>query len=498
MLDQRLVGGRVPLLALSLVPLLALAGAGRAHQAVDPGMVAQVEAAPEPTLAAQAELIEEGERLFFEETFGGNGRTCGTCHRDDNNYTIDPKFIAGLPADDPLFVAEFTPMLRTLEDSGLLRRFGLVTENLDGFDQSGVLRSVPHTLGMTQSLKPPADGPFPLREATGWSGDGAPGGGTLREFAIGAVIQHLTKDLARRPGIDFRLPTKHELRALLAFQLSIGRADEVRVDPGNSGALVFADRTAERGRVLFHGTRARGGGTRACAECHVGAGANGADGAGGMFATGVELLPTAPACRSQGRAPGDGGFGKAPVTVVKAHEICGPGARFDVTFRGAQTFNAPSLIEAADTAPFFHNNAVATLEDAVAFYATDTFDRSPAGEGRAFVLSQRETRQIAAFLRAVNLVENAREAINLIGKARGKPPADAGPTILEARANALDAIEVLADSPVPLFTAPRPARLFSAAARKLQRAAANADPTLLRLAEQDLARARSLVAPNAK
>ncbi len=217
-----------------------------------------------------------------------------------------------------------------------------------------------------------------------------------------------------------------------------------------------------------------------------------------MFATGVELLATAPACRTQGRAPGDGGFGASPLTVVKGAEICGPGARFDVTFRGTQTFNTPSLVEAADTAPFFHNNAVATLEDAVAFYATDTFDRAPAGEGRSFVLSQRETRQIAAFLRGVNLVENAREAIALIAKARAKPPADAGPTILEARANALDAVEVLADSPVPLFTATRPGRLFRAAADKLQRAAGNADPTLLRLAEQDLVRARGLVAPNAR
>ena len=25
-------------------------------------------------------LVEEGRRLFFEETFGGNGRTCGSCH----------------------------------------------------------------------------------------------------------------------------------------------------------------------------------------------------------------------------------------------------------------------------------------------------------------------------------------------------------------------------------------------------------------------------------
>ncbi len=28
-----------------------------------------------------------GARVFFDETFGGNGRTCGTCHPAQNNYT---------------------------------------------------------------------------------------------------------------------------------------------------------------------------------------------------------------------------------------------------------------------------------------------------------------------------------------------------------------------------------------------------------------------------
>src|SRR5450755_4273861 len=30
-----------------------------------------------------------GARVFFDETFGGNGRTCGTCHPAQNNYTLD-------------------------------------------------------------------------------------------------------------------------------------------------------------------------------------------------------------------------------------------------------------------------------------------------------------------------------------------------------------------------------------------------------------------------
>ena len=112
-----------------------------------------------PDLAA---LIAEGERLFFEETFGGNGRTCGTCHRAENNLTIDPAFIATLPRRDPLFVAEFNPALRNLEKPALMRRFGLILENLDGLDDPTnkfVMRGVPHTLALTNALTQPTNLP---------------------------------------------------------------------------------------------------------------------------------------------------------------------------------------------------------------------------------------------------------------------------------------------------------------------------------------------------
>ncbi|HEX6012502.1 MAG TPA: hypothetical protein VFY87_12010, partial [Geminicoccaceae bacterium] len=75
-----------------------------------------------PAATAQQTLVEQGRRLFFEETFDGNGRTCGTCHPADNNYTIDPAYVARLPARDPLFVAEFDPKLRSLERPLLLRK----------------------------------------------------------------------------------------------------------------------------------------------------------------------------------------------------------------------------------------------------------------------------------------------------------------------------------------------------------------------------------------
>ncbi len=47
---------------------------------------------------------------------------------------------------------------------------------------------------------------------------------------------------------------------------------------------------------------------------------------------------------------------------------------------GDGTFNTPPLVEAADTGPFFHNNARATIEQAVAFYNSDAFNNSPSGQ----------------------------------------------------------------------------------------------------------------------
>ena len=97
---------------------------------------------PAPAYAAQQtadsavlkSLIAKGEEVFFNETFNGNGRTCGSCHPAENNLTIDPTFIAKLPSDDPLFVAEFNEKLAKLEIPSLMRGFGLILENTDGFD----------------------------------------------------------------------------------------------------------------------------------------------------------------------------------------------------------------------------------------------------------------------------------------------------------------------------------------------------------------------------
>ena len=90
------------------------------------------------------QLIERGRQLFLNETFEGNGRTCGTCHPATNNYTLDPAFVRALPRNDPLFIIRSTPELRDLEIRRFLRE-GTILENVDGFANPGVMRGVPHT-----------------------------------------------------------------------------------------------------------------------------------------------------------------------------------------------------------------------------------------------------------------------------------------------------------------------------------------------------------------
>src|SRR3989454_1059631 len=279
-----------------------------------------------------SQLIAKGRDLFFNETFAGNGRTCGTCHPAENNFTIDPAFIATLPKDNPLFVAEFNPDLKeNFENPALMREFGLILENLDGFDDlknKFVMRGVPHTLGLRTSVQSPG-GP-----RTGWSGAGA---------------------TANFPGRG-----------------SLGNAN---------------------------------------------------------FNTGVEDLPDQPARLTGKRVPPDDGF-RSP---------------------GDGTFNIPPLVEAADTGPFFHNNAIETIEGAVGFYDGEAFNNSPAGQalakidpnGKGIELDGTQIVAIAAFLRVINVLENIRQSIELLETSRAVSSTERAGLLARAARETDDSIRVL-------------------------------------------------------
>ena len=381
-------------------------------------------APPEPTPVGDP-LLAKGRDLFFKETFDGNGRTCGTCHRAENNLTIDAAFIKTLPSNDPLFVAENNPDLKKdFENPTLMRKRGLILENLDGTDQPGAMRGVPHVFSQRFSIDS-----YPrnrlecfsdtLCPRTGWSGDGAPGSRDLKAFATGAVTQHFTKTTDRKAGVDFRLPTEQEQMALEAFQLSLGRQEELKLP------LPLKSAEATKGQEIFNSTGK-------CLRCHFNAGANvppGGTASGNLnFNTGVENLPDPSGDFSQ---PDDG-----------------------LGTPGDGTFNTPSLVEAADTGPFFHNNSVDTIEGAVGFYNSDAFNNSPSGQflrdgaNRAIALDGTQVKAVAAFLRAINALDNIRELNKLLGAVEanvllaGEHPAD----VVKRAVNDIDdAIMVLQD-----------------------------------------------------
>jgi cytochrome c peroxidase len=346
-------------------------------------------------------LVQRGAQLFFLEQFAGNGRTCGTCHRAERSLTIDAKFIATLPKSDALFVAETNPALAALEDPTFMRQRGLIRENVDGFDDPThkfVARGVPHTLalGLTNNISSAFGGPPDQR--LGWGGDGAPGRGTLNEFSFGAVFQHFTKTLSRRPGVDFRIPAQDELDALEAFQLFSGRQRLPVIFN-----LQLRDAGAANGKNLFFGQAQ-------CTICHSDLSQSTFN---GNFNTGVvKLTPDLPV---------DDGF-------------------LDLS-RDFGSFNVPPLIEAADTGPLFHNNSVPDLEGALAFYTSTTFSTSPSG----FVINLTLTEQanVAAFLRVLNAAENMREVRKRVQFVRDHRSSGNTSLLTAAIADSQDAIDVL-------------------------------------------------------
>lgn len=365
-----------------------------------------------------------GAELFFREPFGGNGRTCGSCHPAANNFTLDADFIATLPADDPLFVYEREPGLDGLEHDELLRDHGLVLENIDGFEDPThkfVMRAVSHLYGLSATITAPprvppnrvsSDGtPIPPLHRTGWGGDGSPGRGALRDFATGAVEQHATRSLARTPYVDFIPPSENQLDALERFQLNIGRKNEI-----DTFEVQLTDPAAERGRLSM-----LSGPARVCEDCHINAGANNFNTESGMRLLVNSTFPLdsdgvrLPRLDELG-IPRDGGFGKEPMDS--------DGDGVPEAF-GRGIFNSQSLIEAADTAPFFHANASATLEDAIRFYLTDVFKASLSAQvimethelDVPFELSDTDVEELARFLRVLNVSFNCQLARARLGAA---------------------------------------------------------------------------------
>ena len=226
----------------------------------------------------------------------------------------------------------------------------------------------------------------------------------------------------RVAGVDFRLPTEEELDALEAFQFSLGRQQDLTLPLPLKGTV------AKRGQEIFLDNS-----LGKCNLCHVNAGATANFGGGNIgnanFDTGVEDLPDQPADLTGELVPPDDGFGTP----------------------GDGSFNTPVLVEAADTGPFFHNNAIETIEGAVAFYNGDTFSNSPSGRalanvdpnGVAIRLDATQVVGVGAFLRVINTLENIRLSIELLETSKHESSKEARELLGRAVKETEDSIMVL-------------------------------------------------------
>jgi cytochrome c peroxidase len=370
----------------------------------------------------------QGGWIFFNETFNGNGRTCGTCHPAENNYTIDEQFISALPPDNKIFYA-FQPshtaysafyddpnldVGKPLETEALHSEFALIKVHVDGFDNieyKYVSRAVPHLLSLATSIaRDPGDHTgSEFVERIGWSGDGSPDNGSLRSFLNGGIEQHLTRDNERVPDRSFRYANEAEKDQMLAFLLALGRTSDI-----NLSLVTLTDSEAAMGKTAYMDPRNR------CNHCHNNAGANFAlTGLNRNFNTGTVNRPTASVHLPNGANHFDGGFG--------GKDLLAPNFTVDSAVPdafGDGSFNVPSIIEAADTGPFFHNHFAGAsesrtngIEKVVSFYGSGTFRSSPAALeldsffGVGIDITPVKVVQIGRFLRVLNVAFNLAMAI---------------------------------------------------------------------------------------
>lgn len=341
-----------------------------------------------------AALIAQGRDLFLNGTFGGNGRTCSTCHRLEHNLSMDSPFIATLPPTDPLFVAEFdanlpdfdadNPTRPAMEDAGttgLMRTRGLTLENIRGFavTDAGDLVEPPVFRTSPSLFNLEFTAPYGLSDCCP----------NLQDFSAGAVVQHFTKTLGRVPGVDFVLPTAVQLQALEAFQLSnTSPANRnFKISGRNSLLSTAADpratntsRPEVRGRDLFLSTGS-------CVTCHLGTVLS-----GGVvnLNTGIEAFEHDPA-HANATPTTDTGDGSGLFQIPQLFGL-----------RNDHFFHAGSLGNSTVGSPGSTERRFANLRAAVSFYVSPAFAASPEGQTGNFAsilaLSPTQLDDIARFL----------------------------------------------------------------------------------------------------
>jgi len=348
--------------------------------------------------------LREGRRLFDVERFGGNGRTCRTCH-SNRTGTFSPEEALTRLIDDPgdaLFVHDglddgITGTTRITQHATVRIEIPLPADVVLADDPTR--RSVILNRGTPTTRNTPALDPmlmYDTREPN------------LQLQAFNAIHAHAQ---------NTRPPTALELELIREFQQKDSRffsSDALRAFANGGPPPPLPPGTSEserRGRAMFDNVRFDGVTTRGiCNTCHSGPMLNrfapdnpfGGPPGGRRAGIGIEE-------RNVLANPFHTFIVTNPDGTVAVVTTPDPGAMLNDPPPGAppgvptpprsffaNLFKIPTLWGVEDTAPYFHDNSAKTLEEVAEHYAF-FFLTSPSTRG--FVFTEQDQADMVAFLR---------------------------------------------------------------------------------------------------
>jgi len=349
-------------------------------------MPCSVSVEPRLRIALKVSWTEPTQRLFDHETFGGNGRTCRTCHSSDNG-TINPEEVAKrLAADpsDPLFLHDgldsfVSGTTRISEHATILIERPLPQGVILLDDPSAT--SVVLARGVPSTVNTPALDPALMYEMRNPD---------LQDQASGAIERHA---LATIP------PTAAQLDAIAEFQQTNNRffsskAMRLFARGGPPPGLPEGRTPSEkRGREFFVDAPWNPPSKKGvCALCHGGPMLNTAN----EFTTDATGAP--PGWRAFDILVSSRNVLNNPVHTFAVTDRCNatltvtspdPGIMITGVYNipmlaqflppeetcilhpafFANMFKTPQLFGIRQTAPYFHDNSAKTLEDVLQQYA---------------------------------------------------------------------------------------------------------------------------------
>jgi cytochrome c peroxidase len=361
-----------------------------------------VDQAADESGSLSATRRNEGRRLFRKETFGGNGRTCETCHSRATG-TLSPADVQDRLNEDPtdaLFLHDglddgVSGTSRIAEHATIRMVLPLPPNVRIAEDPSAtsvvLFRGIPGTVNIP-ALDPALM--YDLRAAT------------LSDQALDAIHDHAQNTVE---------PTGEQLALIADFQRTDKQffssdALEAFARGGPPPELPLGTTTSEqRGRLMFVETQFTPGSTKGiCALCHTGPMLNQTSPFNPTAPPGARIANIGVSERNLLNLPVytfliDDGFGDVqavrlpdpgiPLTNPRPPGVPPPFVRHPAFFAGM--FKIPSLWGVTKTAPYFHDNSAKTLEELAAFYA-DLFAN---GQDFPVQLTAQDQADMVAFLK---------------------------------------------------------------------------------------------------